>query len=439
MSPNTELLRTLSKEASQLSSVNKELKADGSGTRPHLSFALTLCEYPDIIITRSTPKTTKHLIIMPSAGAVFIKTEKAGKEPVSERLTAESFAAFTSGLQEDILLPEGFWTSRISKGKTEGEAILRLFADDTNLEMIRKKAYHEDMLEAERLPVYMEHKDPLYNAFVACPQLVLEYKDRPKAAELLILDHEFAADLVSRFGLENARDFFDSYIESLVDLPSSYGHGHESHQLRRRQNFERWETEGNGQSCIPGCRLSYRAFKDYVLYDAYRCGYGMRMAQFFSEWWDTLSMQYQLYGKIKDKYPDSLPTAHMQMSFKMAQYKAKIDEAAFAAQVEQAKKYEGEYKGYVFVAPKCRQDFIDEASAQCNCLAGYIQRFTDGNCLILFMRKKDSPEVSYITVEIIGGTVTQAKLARNYAISQSDRQILYSWVEKCNEKDAKTA
>ena len=99
-----------------------------------------------------------------------------------------------------------------------------------------------------------------------------------------------------------------------------------------------------------------------------------------------------------------------------------------------AKKYEGNHMGYTFIAPKTKQDFLDEATMQCNCLAGYIEKFTEGNCLILFMRKKAAQEVSYITIELVNNSVVQAKLARNKAPSQYDIGVIEDWVEKCNKK-----
>ena len=75
----------------------------------------------------------------------------------------------------------------------------------------------------------------------------------------------------------------------------------------------------------------------------------------------------------------------------------------------------------------------DEAIAQASCIAGYVNRFTDGECLILFMRDKKTPETSYITVEIIDGEVAQAKLAANAAISEKEEAILTEWVDICNK------
>ena len=145
-------------------------------------------------------------------------------------------------------------------------------------------------------------------------------------------------------------------------------------------------------------------------------------------------MQWLIYGKLTEKYPADLPLMHSQLSYKALCMKQEIDEKKFELNVKKAAAYEGTYKDYVFIAPHCKQDFYDEATSQSNCLAGYISSFTEGRCIILFMRKKDTPDDSYITVEIIDGDVCQAKLAMNRNPHDKDLDVLYSWVQLCNSK-----
>ena len=137
--------------------------------------------------------------------------------------------------------------------------------------------------------------------------------------------------------------------------------------------------------------------------------------------------------------------AHMQLSQKTTMMRVEIDEKMFAEQADKVCLYEGTYKGFSFVGPKRKQDFFDEAVSQASCIASYVDKFTRGECQILFMRHKETPETSYITVEIINGCVAQAKLAANAAISEKEEAILTEWVDKCNanadcgEQDSLTA
>lgn len=440
MSDNRELLKALAQEARSFSSYEEETE---NIEKPKKEFEISLYEYPDLIVTRKTSRTTKHLIIMPSAGAVFIKTEENNKEAVSEPLNEKNYAAFTSGM-EDIEMPEDFWGKCLSKGVAFGRRILEIFDDEILLEMIRKRAFPEkcDLLQVcgkyETRP-----EAEIKRAYHAYPQLFTEFIEKKKALSLLVNHIDFCSGIINMFGLQNARDFFRAYEESLVVIAEGrrgYYYRSVDYLTRQGNEIEEWEVLAEDHdphkvyAKIPWCRLKYESFKDYVLYDSFRMGYGLNMTTFLSEWIDTLNMQWQVYGKIRNKYPTDLPILHNQLSYKVAMMKEKIDEKKFGKQVELAKKYEGNHMGYTFIAPKTKQDFLDEATMQCNCLAGYIEKFTEGNCLILFMRKKAAQEVSYITIELVNNSVVQAKLARNKAPSQYDIGVIEDWVEKCNKK-----
>ena len=196
---------------------------------------------------------------------------------------------------------------------------------------------------------------------------------------------------------------------------------------------------GRYSSITPGCKLKYSSFKNYVLYESFRMGFGNSFQSFMNIWYDTLNMQYDVYGKIKEKYPKDLLLLHNQLSYTARVMRAEIDERHFEKRVKLSEKYEGEYKDYIFTTPKSKDDFLDEASQQNNCLAGYIKRFTEGEDFIIFMRKKKSPEKSYITIEVIDGRVQQARLARNEQPSVKDLEIVKEWIKKCEEKGSEIA
>lgn len=54
--------------------------------------------------------------------------------------------------------------------------------------------------------------------------------------------------------------------------------------------------------------------------------------------------------------------------------------------------------------PNSTQDIKDESVSQNNCVASYIDKVIDGECHILFLRKKDNPSQSLITIEIRNGS-----------------------------------
>ena len=67
---------------------------------------------------------------------------------------------------------------------------------------------------------------------------------------------------------------------------------------------------------------------------------------------------------------------------------------------------------------------------QNNCVASYIDRVIDGNCHILFLRKKDHPKESLVTIEIRNNEIIQAKRRFNYPVTQEDQEAIDYWNRK---------
>lgn len=423
-----ELLKQLALEARELTGeVPKAPKA-----KPSVEFTITLAEYPDLIVTRKQPKVTKHLVILFTAGTAFIKTESTGE---SVLLTPQNYATFTSGM-DDLTLPDGYWAARLKKGKAFGELLCTALDDKVICEAARRGYLHEFGDIETILPGHNGHSwTTLYKVYKHIPKLLEEFHDKPKCMKLMKENYVFCADIVQRFGIQNARDFMNSFEESLLVPPDGRWH------VLERDRIEFGESESliyngnktrdnwrNEYSAIPAYKMTYDSFKNYVLYSSVRFGYGDAMRSFFNEWVDALYMQNQIYGKVKEKYPSDLPTYHNQLAYKIRLMREQIDERNFAKQVEAAKAYEGSVGDYVFVAPKQKQDFYDEATAQANCLASYIKSFSDGKCIILFMRKASEPERSFITIEVSNGIVRQAKLAFNKNPDRSTRELIDAYV-----------
>ena len=101
---NSELLRALATEASM---IGKEPEAEEKKEekKTNSPFTLTLAEYPDFIVTRTSARMIQHLVVMPSAGAAFIKTEAKG-ETTNEALTEDTddtYALFDTIREKEAL------------------------------------------------------------------------------------------------------------------------------------------------------------------------------------------------------------------------------------------------------------------------------------------------------------------------------------------------
>ena len=65
-----------------------------------------------------------------------------------------------------------------------------------------------------------------------------------------------------------------------------------------------------------------------------------------------------------------------------------------------------------------------------HCVASYIKRVVDNECLILFLRDVLSPLESLVTLEIRKNSIVQARGLHNRAITEKERMALYRFAEK---------
>ena len=429
MTNTSELLKALANEAKELTVVDEKKKRISNNTHE-----MTLINYPDLIVTKTMKSQKKHLVILFSSGTAFIKTEneKTG-ESRNEILTPENYAAFTSGM-EPIPLPEDFWATELTNGSVTGNYLIEALQNESVCKAIRKRYFKYFKRSILDDGAYVNYRRTLDVSQRLVERYMIENIDNEKIMRLLADYPYFVKQIEASFGIDNVRDFLKSYDESLVTIRDGGMTRTEEYECEELV-FGEGEGYGKVRSCIPGVKMNYQKFKEYVLYTSTTLGYADNFPAFAGEWRDTLNMQYVLYGKIKEKYPENLPVLHNQLAYKCRLKNQEIDEKKFAINVESTKKYEGKADGFVFVAPKTKQDFYDEATAQANCLAGYIRQFTEGSCQILFMRKEKYPDRSFITVEIRNGRVVQAKRARNKEITMAERNSLYNWIGSVNRKD----
>ena len=134
-----------------------------------------------------------------------------------------------------------------------------------------------------------------------------------------------------------------------------------------------------------------------------------------------------------DKYPRHFLTTHKIACRNYNRLKKEFPEDLFRKRIN--KNYECTYKNYVFIYPDCTQDIKTEACQQNNCVASYIDRVIDGNCHIMFLRKKDSPDESLVTIEIRHNRIVQAKRKFNDPVTQEDQEAIDYWNKKFKDYD----
>ena len=157
-----------------------------------------------------------------------------------------------------------------------------------------------------------------------------------------------------------------------------------------------------------------------------------KMEYLLTELCDYANMMSTISPKF-DKYPRHFLTTHQIAVRNYNRLKKEFSEQLFKQRIN--KDYECTYKDYVFIYPDCVQDIRDEAVSQNNCVASYIDRVIDGNCHILFLRKKSSPKDSLVTIEMRDNKIVQAKRRFNYPVTKEDQEAIDYWNNKFSKQN----
>jgi hypothetical protein len=154
------------------------------------------------------------------------------------------------------------------------------------------------------------------------------------------------------------------------------------------------------------------------------------------ELYDYANMMNQLSPKY-DKYPRHFLTTHKIACRNYDRMKKEFSEELFKERIN--KQYECSFGDYIFIYPESTQDIKDEAASQNNCVASYIDKVIDGQCHILFLRKKNKPEESLVTIEVRNNHIVQARRRFNYPVTKEDQKAIDAFNKKFANKEGKAA
>lgn len=151
---------------------------------------------------------------------------------------------------------------------------------------------------------------------------------------------------------------------------------------------------------------------------------------------DYAKMMKEISPKF-DKYPKHFLTTHKIASRNYNRLKHEFDEKKFKARINT--EMERTFDKFCFIYPKCIQDIKDESVQMSNCVSSYVQKVIDGQCDILFLRYKDSPDKSLVTIEVCNGKIVQALQRYNHPLTAEQREIVDKWnkwyANKLNNKN----
>lgn len=396
-----------------------------------VTYKVEVCSGCDFAISRNTTKTQQLFVVLMSQNQFYIKNGN-----VTENINQDNMAKFFANMDSPIYLDSN-WITALQKGKDFANYFCNLLVEDVaafaktgmfgatgncSCDYTQKRMYKAN----PALYKYMIRKiSSVYNLDEMVVKCSLQNNDScfackstrtlPEKAQC-IFDRFESADLFSyKFGIEYGKQFIDEFLVSYAtQLPRE-------HCLRDLFG----EAEFQPQRLI-----------EYIFYDVPRQGYGISgwrddMNGAISELRDTLSMQKIIYGKIRDKYPEYLSSLHVKLSTMVRIRRELIDAAGFENAVEEMKKYEWKPNGskWQIICPKNKEDMIDEANQQQNCLASYVSRVSDGTSRIYFLRSSNEnlKDKSVVTIETNGTKVVQIKARNNREANKEHLDFIEMW------------
>lgn len=374
--------------------------------RPQAKYEVVLSSGTDFAIRRTTSKTERMLVCLVSQGQYYIK-DSDGVQP----LTVDGMTSFMSQLGPDrdgVELPDCTWTSMVPKGKDRCKLFVSYVSDDRLMTAVRENlvvvdTYESgdggasnafDMLdEARQVPEAkammrwcLKEEEERYGM---TRQEVLRdcaMRQRSGRVSAFVMLKELD-EVAGHLGIDAAHQVFSNCLDMhrmATFSPHSFG--------------ECWRFE-----------FKSSAFAEYITYGALRQGYlqtsGPMMSYYDSftcDWRDSLEMQLDLYGEIREKYPKDLKSLHQTLSYLVRERAVVVEQREWDDVLPAMLEREWEDGRYVFLAPRSPADMVDEAAQQSNCLAGYVKRVATGDTQIFFLRKRSHVRESYITIEVTG-------------------------------------
>lgn len=154
------------------------------------------------------------------------------------------------------------------------------------------------------------------------------------------------------------------------------------------------------------------------------------------ELYDYANMMKTISPKF-DKYPRHFLTTHEIACRNYNRMKKEFPEELFKKRIN--KQYECSFGDYIFIYPESTQDIKDEATMQNNCVASYIDNVIDGECHILFLRKRNKPNESLVTIEVRNNYIVQARRRFNDDVTAEDQKAIDAFNKKFANKEDKAA
>lgn len=167
------------------------------------------------------------------------------------------------------------------------------------------------------------------------------------------------------------------------------------------------------------------------------------MSYMLSDYVDYLSMSEALGHDMKSSfvlYPNNLKEAHDRVNDLTEVETSKEYDRIIAGMFEKLKRrYSFKKQEFIVVPPRSLKELIQEGDKLHHCVGRYAKYVVQEKCVILFIRKANTPEEPYCTVELKNDEIVQARIFDNDPPPEKVQKFIEKWKQKVLNHPSKVA
>lgn len=153
--------------------------------------------------------------------------------------------------------------------------------------------------------------------------------------------------------------------------------------------------------------------------------------QAFDEYKDYVQFCEDLEYDLTDDFilfPRHLKEAHNRAAAMFDKKKVEIYNKKIAAEYENlVEQYQMIKYGFMILPPKTASEIVEEGHALHHCVGGYVSRVANKECVILFLRDAEKPDIPFYTIELKNGKVVQIRGENNCDPPSNVQLYIKAW------------
>ena len=406
--------------------------------QPAPEFERVLMDGADCAFRRRCGSRSQMLVLLVTQGQYYVTDERTGSR---HALTTARLGTFCKGATGDVLTPP--WSRQPlqaydAKGRAAVVALLNSgdFREMCKRDMVRVESWAASRMGANakwNLSGTWEHASLVWRlveptmghnhcreALSAALRLTGFYGEgRDEATAECFRDRLYVSQFVEAMGRDVTRDLLNGYLDRSAEHP-----------------------RGGTADFLPrlGCALRSMEWRGIAFEPRRACEYALSLLDLPAQrrrtrsynvqlWSDALDMQQRVRGSVEDRYPADPAALLTELEREREMRRHEASDAAIARRAAELGGNGFESDGYLIRPAATVREILDEANAQHNCVAGFIDKYASGQTDLWLMRRASDPDRPLVTVEVRGGAVRQAFQSHNRQVTVAQRRFLADWCE----------